>query len=431
MARTSTDGKLDARTARLKLAPRAEPYWRTIHEGRAIGYRRAPGGRGGTWIARHYDANAKPARVYHSLGSADDFMDADGADTLTFAQAQEKAREWFAGIAKAAGKVIAPLTVAKALENYLADYTARGGKALAETERAVNAHILPALGAKQVPHLSANAIRGWHRGLATAPARVRRKVKATKLATREVSADPDAQRARRATANRVLTVLKAALNLAFREGQVASDEAWRKVQPFPKVDAATVRHLSDDESKRLVNACDSDFRRLVTAALLTGCRYGELRSLQARDVNAKANVLTIRASKGGTARHVVLTDEARRFFVDLCAGKNSNDLLLLRDNGEAWGPSVQFRPMRAACNAAKIAPAVSFHILRHTHASRLASQGVPMAVIAAQLGHADLKMTSKHYAHLAPGYVSETIRVAFGSMGIVPTSNVATLNMAG
>lgn len=39
--------------------------------------------------------------------------------------------------------------------------------------------------------------------------------------------------------------------------------------------------------------------------------------------------------------------------------------------------------------------------------------GVPMAVIARQLGHADTRMTEKHYAHLAPSYVAQTIRENF------------------
>jgi hypothetical protein len=40
-------------------------------------------------------------------------------------------------------------------------------------------------------------------------------------------------------------------------------------------------------------------------------------------------------------------------------------------------------------------------------------RGVPMAVIARQLGHADTRMTEKHYAHLAPNYVTDTIRQGF------------------
>ena len=68
---------------------------------------------------------------------------------------------------------------------------------------------------------------------------------------------------------------------------------------------------------------------------------------------------------------------------------------------------------------AKITPAATFHILRHTYASTLAMRGVPMGVIAAQLGHADTRMTEKHYAHLAPNYVAETVRAALPDFGLI------------
>jgi integrase len=74
--------------------------------------------------------------------------------------------------------------------------------------------------------------------------------------------------------------------------------------------------------------------------------------------------------------------------------------------------------MRRASEAAKIEPAIGFHGLRHTYASRLAMRGVPLNVIAAQLGHSDTRMTEKHYAHLAPSYIGDTIRAAFGSLDL-------------
>ena len=43
--------------------------------------------------------------------------------------------------------------------------------------------------------------------------------------------------------------------------------------------------FDDREFKRLMNASDPDFRKLVQAALLTGCRYGELSRLTAEDFN--------------------------------------------------------------------------------------------------------------------------------------------------
>lgn len=54
-------------------------------------------------------------------------------------------------------------------------------------------------------------------------------------------------------------------------------------------------------------------------------------------------------------------------------------------------------------------------------------KGVPMGVIAAQLGHADTRMTEKHYAHLAPSYFADTIRAALPGSGIVDESNIARL----
>ena len=54
MARTLRDTKLDTRTSRSRLKARREPYWRSISEGLAVGYRK--GAKGGTWIARHYSA---------------------------------------------------------------------------------------------------------------------------------------------------------------------------------------------------------------------------------------------------------------------------------------------------------------------------------------------------------------------------------------
>jgi hypothetical protein len=41
-----------------------------------------------------------------------------------------------------------------------------------------------------------------------------------------------------------------------------------------------------------------------------------------------------------------------------------------------------------------------------------------MAVIAAQLGHASVAITARHYAHLSPGYVADTVRAAFKPLGL-------------
>jgi integrase len=132
-------------------------------------------------------------------------------------------------------------------------------------------------------------------------------------------------------------------------------------------------------------------------------------------------------SKAGKPRHVALTEEGRALFSELTAGRTGRDLVFIREDGKVWGPSHQQRPLEAASARAKIEPAATFHILRHTYASSLAMRGVPMGVIAAQLGHSDTRMTERHYAHLSPNYVADTVRAALPALGIVDRSNVATL----
>ena len=60
-------------------------------------------------------------------------------------------------------------------------------------------------------------------------------------------------------------------------------------------------------------------------------------------------------------------------------------------------------------------------------ARRRPMRGVPMPVIARQLGHADTRMTERHYAHLSPSYVAETIRASFPTPGIVEATNVKAM----
>ena len=268
--------------------------------------------------------------------------------------------------------------------------------------------------------------RGSSHGVATQPKRVRSKRSATEPATRATADDEDARRARKATANRILTMLKAALNRAFHADRVSSDSAWRKVRPFRKVDEAVVRYLSPAEARRLVRACPEDFRKLVQAALLTGCRYSELARLKCVNFNRDSDTLAIRLSKG-KIRHVVLTAEAKQSFADWTKDKNATDHVFLRADSKVWGPSHQKRPLDEASERAGIVPAVTFHILRHTHGSHLAMAGVPMGVIAAQLGHADTRMTEKHYAHLAPSYIAQTIRANFPVLNLADEAQIVPM----
>ena len=392
--------------------------------GFALGYRKGP--KGAVWLAR---LKERDRRQEVTLGFADDALDPDGIRTLDYAQAQAKARDWLAAVDAEKTEVVAPYTVATCLDDYFADYQRRGGKALRTTEIAADAFIRPALDKTLVNELTTQRIRDWHAALAASPARLRthRSAESQNLRQAAPQDDLDATRRRRATANRVMNIPKAALNHAYREGKTTSDDAWRRVRPFREADAPKVRYLDAAEVRRLVNATDPAFRPMVQCALLTGCRYGEIAAFRVADFDRAAGTITVRSAKAGKPRHVVLTEDGLALFERHAVGKAGAALPFSKPDGKPWGKSHQHRRLREACERASIDPPASFHVLRHTYATMLLRAGAPLPVIAANLGHADTRMTERHYAHLVPSHVADVIRATMPKLGLVEPSVVVPL----
>ena len=230
--------------------------------------------------------------------------------------------------------------------------------------------------------------------------------------------DPEYLRRRRASVTRIWAITKAALNGAYKHQRVSITNAWAGYTPFTGTQAARVRWLTDDEARRLVAVCAPDFRALLTTAILTGIRYGDLGRLTAGDFHAPSRTLLIYDRKTKKTRRLPLGDEAQEFIAHLCHGKRNTDLLLTKADGSPWGPAQQADRIDAAYVAAGIAH-VTFHAMRHTYASRLVMKGVPLAVVAAQLGHSSIKQVEKHYGHLCPNYVADTIRQASTPIGLL------------
>src|SRR5258708_27457462 len=299
----------------------------------------------------------------------------------------------------------------------------RSEAAVKDARYRVDAFIRPVLGSFEVAALEPKRLRTWRSNLIRSAPRLRTR-KGEPQKHRNGVAD---ERARKATANRILTTLKAVLNHAFDEEKVPSNKAWgRRLKPFENVEAARVRFLQIAEAQRLINACEPDFRRLVQAALQSGARISELARLKVEDFDAGAGILTIRQAKGRKTRHIVLTDEGVKFFTTVCTGKASSAIMLPREDGSTWGPSQQNRRIEAASEPAKIVPPATFHILRHTWASHAVMAGMPLMVVAKNLGHRDTRMVELHYGHLAPSYVADEIRAKAPRFGFEP-ENVAAI----
>jgi len=135
----------------------------------------------------------------------------------------------------------------------------------------------------------------------------------------------------------------------------------------------------------------------------------------------------VRQSKAGKPRHVVLTDEGAALFRQWCAGRAGGELLLVHSDGQAWGKSHQDLRMRAACERAGIKPTISFHILRHTWASLAVMAGMPLLVVAKNLGHSSTRMVEQHYGHLAPSYVADEIRRSAPQFGFKPDRKIVSI----
>src|ERR1700730_7865151 len=205
---------LQTRSRRMKLHSREATYWAALGErGKRIGYRREHDHTAGGWRARLF---AEGKWIQTRLGIADDLEEADDSRVLTLLQAKERAIKWFPEARREAqdqpthgGK----FKVNDALDEYFAEHRSDGKKAgnIYRQECAANAHIRPTLGEIAVERLTMARLKKWMAELAVVPGRKRSR-KGTETAYQDAPVGADKRRARRDTANRILSVLKASLS---------------------------------------------------------------------------------------------------------------------------------------------------------------------------------------------------------------------------
>ena len=399
---------LATRTSRAELPTSDAPEWESISPGVRLGYRRGRGtqGRGGSWLAATKDPGGK--RVQTRLGQADDLIDA-GVGVLTHEQAKDAARTWVKSVRTGADASPA-LTVNAVLDRYFEARSAEGMKSLYDARSRSALHIRPKLGPMRVADLTVDRLRRWRDSMVAAPKR-RRTGKFAKKANMVVVDldDTEVARRRRDTANRTLTVLKAALNWAHDHRLCDDDAAWRLVKPYRNTTAARIRFIAAAEQQRLLDHAQGDLRDLIAAALMTGARFGELARLTVRDFDlATGGSVYVAESKSGKARHIPLTVGGLALFTRLAEGRDLRAPLLTRGDGP-WLPATYARAFKAAVAAAGLED-ISLHELRHSYASSMVRAGAALIVVAKALGHTDTRMVDRHYAHLAPSHLADEIR---------------------
>ena len=299
-----------------------------------------------------------------------------------------------------------PLTVSVAVAKYIASL-ADNGRPTGETQARAAVHILPALGSLLVEDLTTERLRRWLADMAKLPARVRGKRGAAPRYKLRPE-NEETQRRRQSTANRNLTVLKAALNHCFDERLAKSNDAWgRRLKPFRQVDAVRNRFLDMAEAKRLINAADPDFRNLVRAALHTGARYSELARMTVADFHSDSGTVAIGRSKSGKPRHVSLTTEGVHSFGILPSdAPGTNHVAKVKrqrvENRRAGTTNGRCGPSRQD-HASDIVSRVASHVcVSGGHGWR------PLHVLAKNLGHVDTRMVERVYGHLEECRICET-----------------------
>ncbi len=209
------------------------------------------------------------------------------------------------------------------------------------------------------------------------------------------------------TVNRELTLLKAMLRKAV---------AWKWLEENPMADvnfydepSGRTRYLEPAEAQRLLSACAADFRNVVLAALHTGLRASELRTLQWSSVDMASRSITVLScyAKNGETRTVPVTpdvfaalDEMRRE-----RDRTPEDLVFVRRYGQPW------KSWEAAWRNARDRAGLKdfrFHDLRHCYGSWLAMGNVADKGRMELMGHKTPSMSAR-YAHLSMDYKRDAV----------------------
>ena len=195
------------------------------------------------------------------------------------------------------------------------------------------------------------------------------------------------------TINRELSVLSKALSIAVKANVIRRNPC-REVERF-KTDNARSRFLSDEEEARLYEALSEHLltKNVVTMALHTGMRQGEIFKLKWFDVDFTRGTIHVLRTKSGKDRWVPMNSRLRVVLESL---NRSNEYVFPSPK-----TNVALIDVKRQFDKAKRLAGLEdfrFHDLRHTAATRMADMGADVFTIAAILGHSDIRMTSR-YTH--------------------------------
>jgi len=190
---------------------------------------------------------------------------------------------------------------------------------------------------------------------------------------------------------------------------MASEETLKQVRKVKKkVEENTrLRFLTVEECQTLIDCCTPHLKPIVTVALHTGMRRGEILNLKWEQVDVKHGFFLLEITKNAERREIPIDNTLTMMFNSMPRGLESVYVFTDPRTGEPY-KSVQ-TSFETALKRAEIRD-FRFHDLRHTFASHLVMAGVDLTSIRELLGHKSLAMTIR-YAHLAPRHKRRAINM--------------------
>lgn len=203
----------------------------------------------------------------------------------------------------------------------------------------------------------------------------------------------------------------------------------RKFAPEPLTPEEVRALIAASSGKRALAVRN---RALIAVLWRTGLRVSEALALHPRDVDEKAGTVRVRNGKGGTNRVANIDGEAmghlhawmeRRRSMGIngrhpifCSVADGSKGKGVRKPGQPVNPAYVRALLPRLAKKADIDKRVHAHGLRHSHATEMVAAGLPLHVIAGQLGHASTATTDTYLARIAPAERLEAMRRAGWSL---------------
>lgn len=372
--------KIDTVSARGRLKQRREPYWHRLTKGCYLGFRKMGGLGHGNWIARA-QVEVSGEKTYKALGELTELP-----DHLRFDAAQKAAQAWFDHLGR--GGSSSATTVKDACEKYVKHL--RSTKTLSaadDAEARFKNYVLSdaKFASMELSKLKPSHLESWRTALHELPTR---------------SGARRGERRSDSTLNRDMTCVRAAFNLAYTDGLVSSDFAWRsKLLPLKNADKRRELYLERDQRKTFIEKAAVDVAAFLRGLALLPLRPGALAALKAGDYDARLKVLKIGKDKNGQDRKIRLPEATATVFAEASKDKLPAAPLLSRNDGKAWNKDAWKWPVKAAAEAAKLPPGTTAYTMRHSVISDLVHDGLDLLTVA-QISGTSVAMIERHYGHL-------------------------------